>query len=255
MHARIGFAIALPLFAMAFAACGAQRKGPAPILLFTGTGTSSGDVAALETILNANHLVYATVSSAELNRMGGDEFTQYRLLIVPGGNFVEMGDSLNPATTATIRNAVQRGLNYLGVCAGAFLAGSFPQRYNSLNLTSGVQFGFYDAVRRVHKTAVAIRAADGSMLDQYWEDGPQLTGWGAVVAKYPDGTPAIVQGTSGGGWIVLTGIHPEAPESWRRGLTFSTPASTDHAFAATLIQAALNRTPLPQFQAAKGYLR
>ena len=247
VYTRIGFASALLLFAVAIVACGPHRKGPAPVLLFTGAGTSPGDVAALETILDANHLGYATVNSAQLNRMAGADFRQYRLLIVPGGNFVEMGNSLNAGAAVTIRSAVQSGLNYLGVCAGAFLAGSFPQPYHSLNLTSGVQFRFYDAVRRVHKTAVAITAPDGSTLDHYWEDGPQLTGWGAVVAKYPDGSPAIVQGASGSGWVVLTGIHPEAPESWRRGMTFGTPSATDNAFAGKMIQAALTRTPLDQF--------
>lgn len=236
------------LLAMAVVACGPRKdQGDASILLFTGTGASPGDVAALETILHANHLVYATASSAELNGMTGLDLGRYRLLIVPGGNFVEMGNSLRPATAVTIRSGVQDGLNYLGVCAGAFLAGSLPAPYTSLNLTSGVQFRFYDAVRRVHKAAVAITAADGSTLDHYWEDGPQLAGWGAVVAKYPDGAPAIVQGAAGRGWIVLTGVHPEAPESWRRGMPFTTPASTDNAFAGSVIKAALNRTPLAQF--------
>jgi hypothetical protein len=32
------------------------------ILLFTGTGTSPGDVAAVETVLKNNHLEYSTVS-------------------------------------------------------------------------------------------------------------------------------------------------------------------------------------------------
>ena len=230
-------------------ACGARGpRGSEDILLFTGTGTSAGDVAALETILEANHLSYDTVSSAELNAMTADGIRRHRLLIVPGGNFVAIGDSLTPAARTNIRDSVRNGLNYLGVCAGAFVAGSFPAPYKSLNLTSGVQFRFYSAAsRNVHKTAVAITAADGATLDQYWEDGPQLTGWGAVVAKYPDQTPAIVEGAVGSGWVMLTGVHPEAPESWRSGLTFSTPASTDHAFAATLIQAALNRTPLPHF--------
>jgi glutamine amidotransferase-like uncharacterized protein len=180
--------------------------------------------------------------------MAEDGIRRHRLLIVAGGNFVDMGKSLTPATTANIRNGVQNGLNYLGICAGAFLAGSFPQPYNGVNLTSGVQFGFYaDARRGVRKTAVAITVAGGPTLDQYWEDGPQLSGWGAVVAKYPDGTPAVVQGTFGNGWVILTGVHPEAAESWRRGMTFRTPSSTDNAFAATLIQAALNRTSLSHF--------
>ena len=241
-------AIAIALLATAIAACGAPRsKSPASILLFTGTGTSRGDVAALEAVLNANHLDYATASSAKLNAMADDEIKRYRLLIVPGGNFVEMGNSLTPGATATVREGVRHGVNYLGICAGAFLAGSFPQPYQSLNLTSGVQFGFYAAGQGVRKTAVAITVPDGPTLDYYWEDGPQLSGWGAVVAKYPDGTPAVVQGTFGNGWVMLTGIHPEAPESWRRGMTFRTPSSTDNAFAATLIHAALNRTSLTHF--------
>ena len=193
------------------------------------------------------HVDYVTVGSAELNLMAEDAIRRYRLLIFPGGDFVRMGNSLTPRTSANLRNAVLNGVNYLGVCAGAFLAGSFPKPYNSLNLTSGVQFGFYAAARDTHKTNVPVTVAGGPTLDQYWEDGPQFTGWGGVVARYPDGTPAVVEGTSGNGWVILTGVHPEAPESWRRGMMFRTPASTDNAYAATLIQAALNRTPLSHF--------
>jgi hypothetical protein len=64
------------------------------------------------------------------------------------------------------------------------------------------------------------------------------------VATYPDGTPAVVEGASGGGWVVLSGVHPEAPESWRRDMSFGTPASVDNAYAATLVRAALDRTSL-----------
>ncbi len=246
---RVILIVSFPvLLATAITACGARdNKGSARILLFTGTETSPGDVAALETILKTTHLTWATASSAELNGMAEDELRRYHLLIFPGGNFVTIGNSLSLSTIATIRNRVQNGLNYLGICVGAFLAGSFPQPYKSLNLTSGVQFGFYAAALRVHKAAVAITIAGGPTLDQYWEDGPQLTGWGAVVAKYPDGTPAVVQGTFGDGWVILTGVHTEATESWRRGMTFNTLSSTDNAFAATLIQAALNRTSLSHF--------
>jgi glutamine amidotransferase-like uncharacterized protein len=117
-----------------------------------------------------------------------------------------------------------------------------------LNLTTGVQFGFYaDESRGIRKAAVAIAGIGTPPLEHYWEDGPQLTGWGAVVGKYPDGTPAIVEGNCGKGWVILTGVHPEAPASWRRGMTFTTPASVDHAYAATLIDAALHGTCLPHY--------
>ena len=222
------------------------KESSAPILLFNGKGTSRGDVAAFETILSDTHLDYELVNSSRLNEMPEAQLRQHRLLIVPGGNFIDMGNSLTPGAAANIRNAVYEGLSYLGICAGAFLAGDM--RYNGLNLTSGVRFGFYSAESRgIRKGAVAITSPNASTLDQYWEDGPQLTGWGTVVAKYPDETPAVVEGTFGNGWVILAGVHPEAPESWRREMFFTTPASADNAYAATLINAALNRTALPHY--------
>jgi glutamine amidotransferase-like uncharacterized protein len=232
--------------AAAFTGCQPTPANIAPILLFNGNGTSPGDVAALEAILSSERLSYATVNSSRLNRMSESQMREYRLLIMPGGNFEKIGNWLASGTTANIRNAVHGGLNYLGICAGAFFAGNSP--YNGLNLTSGARFGFYAAeARGIRKAAVAIAAAGGQTLDQYWEDGPQLTGWGAVVGKYPDGTPAIVEGTSGNGWVVLAGVHPEAPAGWRRGMDFRTPAELDNAYAATLIRAALNREELPHY--------
>ena len=181
-----------------------------------------------------------------MNEMSESRIRGFRLLIVPGGNFVDIGNSLTSKTTANIRGAVQNGLNYLGICAGAFFAGNSP--YNGLNLTSRVRFGFYAAESRgIRKAAVAIAVAQGPTLDQYWEDGPQFTGWGAVVGKYPDGTPAIAQGTFGNGSVILTGVHPEAPERWRHEMIFTTPVSLDNAYAGTLVYAALNRTSLPHY--------
>jgi Biotin-protein ligase, N terminal len=188
--------------ALALTACEASGRRAVtssavpPILLFNGTGTSKNDVAAVETILNDNHFDYSTANSSQLNEMSESELRAYRLLIVPGGNFETIGNNLNSSTTASLRRAVQGGSSYLGICAGAFLAGD--SIYNGLNLTSGVRFGFYsDENRGIRKAAVAIAGAGTPTLEQYWEDGPQLTGWGAVVGKYPDGTPAIVEGTSG----------------------------------------------------------
>lgn len=231
-----------------FTACGGRsHNGPAPILLFNGTGISPNDVTAMETILDENHLNYVTVNSSALNGMSPSQLMSHRLLIVAGGNFMDMGKSLTAGTAANIRYAVQHGLNYLGICAGGFLAGNSAY-YNGFNLTSAVTFGFYAAEKQgVRKVALTISVPRGPTLDQYWEDGPQLSGWGAVVAKYPDNTPAVTEGTCGSGFVILAGIHPEAPAGWRGGMTFKTPASADNAYAAMLIRAALKRQWLPHY--------
>jgi glutamine amidotransferase-like uncharacterized protein len=217
-----------------------------PILLFNGTGTSRNDVAAIETLLEKSRLSYSTANSAQLDAMSAARLRSCHLVIVPGGDFTRIGMGLKKETAVKLRDAVQDGVSYLGICAGAFFAGRTP--YNGLNLTSGVQFGFYSAeARGVRKAAVPISGSGTPLLEQYWEDGPQFTGWGAVVGRYPDGTPAVVQGQCQNGWIILSAVHPEAPDSWRGGMDFTTPASVDHAYAVTLIRSALERRPLPHF--------
>jgi len=219
-----------------------------PILLFGGTGTSPNDVKAIESILKQNHQEYARVTSERLDAMTQSQIQAYRLLIVPGGNFLDMGNGLTVGTIAKVRGAVKGGLNYLGICAGGFLAGSFPAPYKSFDLTSGVKFGFYAAEKYgTRKAVIRITTVDGQVLEQYWEDGPELSGWGDKVAIYPDGKPAVAEGFSGDGWVILVGTHPEAPEIWRQGMAFATPASTSNAYAMTLIDAALNRKILPHY--------
>ncbi|MEP6620958.1 MAG: BPL-N domain-containing protein [bacterium] len=237
------------LLLASFALIGCTSPGPAhvpPVLLFTGGGTSANDVAAVEAILKEKHFEYSTATSRQLNGMSEAQLMDYRLIVVPGGNFIAMAESLTPGTTANIRNAVAGGLNYLGICAGAFLAARGT--YNSVNLTSGVRFGFYAAERRgVRKAAVTVTGVGTPPIEHYWEDGPELTGWGMVVGTYPDGTPAIVEGPAGKGWVILTGVHPEAPDHWRRGMTFTMPARVANVYAGTLVEAALYRTSLPHY--------
>ena len=223
---------------------------------------------AIEAILNNNHVQYSTVNSFQLNWMSEPQLTKCKLLIVPGGNFVSMSSHLTAGTMAKVRTAVNAGTNYLGICAGGFLAGRFPSPYNSFNLSSGVQFGFYFPDENgaeapvselygfrpdvgpqyaIRKAVVKIATPTAPPLDQYWESGPQFSGWGAVVAKYPNGTPAIVEGRFGRGWVILSGVHPEAPESWRRGMTFNTPVGDTAEYARSLILAALNGVELPHY--------
>jgi len=242
-----GIQLIFCIASLALTGCAPSKPNDAAeILLFNGTGTSPGDLKATEAILKEKHLAYTTVNSRQLNGMSASQLTAHRLLIIPGGNYITMGNSLTPQAATNNRNAVQGGLNYLGICAGGLLAGN--ANANGINLTSGVRFGFYAVVNQgVHKAAVTVECSGAPAIEQYWEDGPQFTGWGQVVGRYPDRTPAIVEGTSGKGWVILCGVHPEAPETWRRGMTFTTPANLANACAGTLIDAALNGTELPHY--------
>jgi glutamine amidotransferase-like uncharacterized protein len=244
MSARVAVMI---VTLVASASCSSQSFEPGrDILLYDGDGTSRNDVAAIEAILTKNKLSYSKIDFRQLSSLDETQLLRSKLLIVPGGDYIEMAEGLSDESVAKVRNAVDRGLNYLGICAGAILAGYTAGK--CFDLTSGVKFDFYDDVNRnVHKNVVTITSAEGETCEQYWEDGPQLNGWGSVVSKYPDGTAATVQGDYGQGRVILCGFHPEAPESWRRGLSFKTSAAASNAYALMLIEAALNRRELPHY--------
>jgi glutamine amidotransferase-like uncharacterized protein len=217
------------------------------VLLYNGTGTSSTDVAAIEAQLTTLKLTYSTANTSQLNAMSETQLKAYKLFIVPGGNSITIGNSLSKNATTNVRNAVSiDGLRYLGMCAGGFFGGY--SIHNGLDLTSGVWFNSYaDEFKGIHKEPVLISFPSGSPLDIYWQDGPQFTGWGSIVGKYPDGTPAIVESSFGKGFVIFSGVHPEAPASWRIGMKFTTSLATDLAYADTLITSALNGTSLKHF--------
>ena len=218
-----------------------------PVLLYNGTGTSSGDVTAVESVLSTLNLHYSTANTSQMEAISASQLAAYKLLIVPGGNSITIGNNLSQNATTKIHNAVlNNGLHYLGICAGAFFGGY--SIHNGLNLTNGVWFNFYaDEFKGIHKEAVLVSFPSAPSLDMYWQDGPQHSGWGNIISKYPDGTPAMVEGKSGNGWVMLSGVHPEAPASWRTGMTFTTPVATDLAYAKNLVTAALNGTALPHY--------
>lgn len=225
----------------------ASASSTAKILLFNGTGTTATDVAAVEDLLTSLKLAYKTANSSQMDGLTQAQLETYKLLIVPGGNSITIGHNLSKSATNNIHNAVVTGgLHYLGVCAGSFFGGY--SIYNGLNLTSGVWFNLYpNSGKGTGKTAVEISYPSGTKLDQYWQDGPQLNGWGKVVGKYPSGAPAIVEGASGKGWVLLSGIHAEAPANWRTGMTFTTSVAVDNQYFETMVVAAMNGTSLAHY--------
>ncbi|MBV8475220.1 MAG: VCBS repeat-containing protein [Acidobacteria bacterium] len=215
------------------------------ILLYVGGGTSSGDVSAVKSLLNSLGLRYATVNSSQLDSMSVGQLLAHRLFVMPGGNAVSIGQYLSRTATNNVRTAISGGMHYLGLCAGGFFAGR--SMYNRLQMT-GVIYRFFSAYYHgIYKEAVNITLPGGAKYDMYWQDGPDLSGWGNVVAKFPDGTAAVTEGRYGSGWAILCAVHPEAPASWRYGMKFTTPLSVDLAYAGTLVKAALAGSSLPHY--------
>lgn len=217
----------------------------ATALLYNGNGSSPTDVVAIQGILGTMGISYHLVNHTQLNAMPLAVLQTYKLIVWPGGNSIVMGNSLSKTATTNVKKAVSnKGVSYIGFCAGAFMAESSTY-YNVFNL-AGVWFDFY---RQSITDIVRTYFADGKTRDLVYWDGPHLKGFGKVIARYPNGLPAMAANKVGKGFVVLTGVHPEAPEDWRWG--FVSPdtdgVSADIDYTKLLIKSALTKVMLPTF--------
>ncbi len=232
-----------------------QRVYFTDVLLFAGSGTWSAEVASLESILKNAGASYRKISSSELNAMSLEEITEYGLLLFPGGSGGTQARSLTSSTHARLRQAVQEeGVSYLGFCAGAFIAvAPAPKPGQDVSYGLGVVDGeildyYYLEYRGVTAAMTLETFADGSTRDLLWYGGPVTPEVpGGVIARHPDGTPAISQMSSGNGFVILSGPHPAAPQSIRNTFGLVDKDGLDYDLAWKLIDAALRRAPLPAF--------
>lgn len=230
------------------------RNHTTDVMLYNGSGAWQTEVTSLQSIFKAHGLSYTLVNESDLNSMTLEELTQFGLLLFPGGAGGTMGSVTSSATHARLREAVQiRGVSYLGFCAGSFVAAA-PAPASGKDVSYG--FGVIDApvmdyysLENTTDFAMTMETfADGTKRDLVWYGGPVTPNVaGGVIAKYPDGTPAITQMRSGNGFVIVSGPHPAAPQNVRDsfGVTDSDGLDLDIAF--NLIDSALHARPMAAF--------
>lgn len=225
-------------------------------LLFAGDGTWGVEVSSLESILKSHNSTYKKVTSAQLDALSLDELAQFGVLIFPGGSGGSQADSLSSATHARLRAAVQeRGVSYIGFCAGAFIAvapAPAPGRDVSygLGIVPGEVLEYYYLEYQINPDIAMTLAtfADGSTHDLLWYGGPVTPNTpGGVIAKYPNGDPAISQTFSGKGFVIISGPHPAAPQSVRNSYGLDDSDGTDFELTWKLISSAMRQQPLQAF--------
>jgi glutamine amidotransferase-like uncharacterized protein len=153
-----------------------------------------------------------------------------KVIIVPGGYayYEEMG--AGRAGTDAIREFVRNGGTYLGICAGAYLASAEVlwenERYiYNLRLFNGSAEDSISGVPDWPRTgSVKLAVAEEGKLfglapfagrPIYYQGGCcfRHCGDAAVLARYPDKSPAVIARKFGSGRVILTGVHFERPAS------------------------------------------
>jgi hypothetical protein len=221
------------------------------VLLFNGTGVSTSDWQATEQMISGQGWSYALVNSAELNAMSLEEIASYRVIVIPGGKGGTITASLTEATRLKVRQAVRdRGVGYVGFCAGAWVAvgpeasGDQVASYGLAVAPGAILPSYYPGGDTSQTAAIVpVTLSSGETRQLVWWGGPSTPEWaGGVIGRYVTGEPAISQTWSGAGLVVISGPHPEAPQSWRSTAGFDSDG-LDQDLAVAMIHAAMNRQP------------
>lgn len=231
-------------------------QGRSDVVIFGGVTAWKAEVDSIKAILYKHGATYEEIDSERLNAFTLDDFARYKLLIFPGGYAPTMVDFMTLATRERIRSAVQLGgLNYLGFCAGAWIAvGPAPAPGQPLAYGLGVANGAYLDKNFLGKKGLdhaidRARFADGSRRNLLWYGGPVTPSLpGGVVARYSDGAPAVSQMRSGQGFVIVSGLHPAATMPMLEFLGLNDKEAIAPDFAWMLLKAGIQGKPMPAFK-------
>jgi glutamine amidotransferase-like uncharacterized protein len=146
------------------------------------------------------------------HELEADFFDDVDMICIPGGiGDASSFDYLLGVNGPRVKQFVEQGGRYLGICMGAYWAG---QHYlNMLESIDAVQYITRPNTdtRRPHAKNIKINW-NGSDAEMFFYDGCALVGNGKydTIATYSNGDPmAIIQKNIG-----LIGCHPESEKHW-----------------------------------------
>lgn len=156
------------------------------------------------------------------NEMEEGFFDDFDIVAFPGGiGDSDSFDTLLKHNKKAIRDFISRGGRYLGICMGAYWAGS--HYFNILDEVDAVQYITRPGTctRRPHAKAMPI-IWEGEQEKIFFYDGCALVGNNSkfeTIATYSNNDPmAIIQNRIG-----LVGCHPESEKFWFDGYSWMKP--------------------------------
>jgi hypothetical protein len=233
----VGAAVTLALTAVG--ACSAPSAGPPPgsaapgstgsgppgrpvALVYRGPASCPGcsEAAAALIRLSPLHFTVSYVGPGEKLKITAASLRGAALYAQPGGDgSVRHGmTALGTAAAATIRSYVAAGGHYLGICMGAYLAGSNP----GMGLLAPGDTGEYDqtrgaAVRTAAQTVIPV-SWNGTVSYQYAQDPAYIIPSGArgekVLSRFTNHRVNALVGRYRRGGVGVVGTHPEADRTW-----------------------------------------
>lgn len=212
----------------------AAAAQPIRVALYQDTGASGKGVPCVCTELGKFEDMYVTKVSGEQIRNG--ILDKFDIVVFTGGSASAQAKTLGDQGRANVKNFVEKGGGYMGICAGAYLAcNGFDWAVGVLDartVSSKWQRGEGTVQIELTPEGQKLLGQTGKTFELKYENGPIIThNKGALPAfktlavyrteKAENGSPvgvmvnspAIVTSTCGKGRVVVISPHPEQSEA------------------------------------------
>ncbi|HEX7468383.1 MAG TPA: BPL-N domain-containing protein [Methanobacterium sp.] len=193
------------------------------VLIFNGSGVMESSVDGIVDCLNDsnnqnisknNKFQYSTTTVINSNTLSG-----YDVLIMPGGEASDYIDS-DDIDSQSIKQFVQNGNGYIGICAGAYAASNYVSgEYSGWGLAPEVTTFTenYEGLLQISRTDFGSKILNSSLTDIHIQNGPAMATNNSqiIMATFADNNTgyqnyaAIIGDTYGSGRVILSGPHPE----------------------------------------------
>ena len=216
----------------------AARAGGAYALIYNGPVAATGSTAALAAIAGQAGLPVKYVTNIQdLPALLPDA----RVFIIGGtdDDLSPLIAAFTPQVTAALKNYLQNGGRYLGICGGGYMASTgweeYGQSFTSLGIIPARSGSFMGGQADPRILPVSWL---GQTRQMYYQDGPVFylrptAEHTRIIAYYADGSVDAFVSSYGRGEVAVSGTHPEAEPSWIPGAanegawTSSTPLAVN----------------------------
>jgi len=147
-------------------------------------------------------------------------------LLAIGGtedNLEPLRKQFTPEVVSDIQIYLRKGGRFVGFCGGGYLASQGYEDDDGIVKGLGIIPATTDAFLEDMEARVISVRWKGANRQLYYQAGPKFILNGArdgveVIATYRDGSIAVLLCAYGKGKVLVSGPHPEAPDSWRNDI-------------------------------------
>lgn len=171
------------------------------------TGTGAYQARDIENFLGVFNYDFKRLHESQFADLDANE-----VLIVPGGQVSAYLPSWGQDGAEAIRKFVSAGGAYVGICAGAYVAGKHFQSQVGLNFfPSELEY-------TSNQQIINVQDESGRAWQLVTENGPDLSQIKAdsVILKDEQGQPKVIEINYGRGQVYLFAAHPEGSVFYRQ---------------------------------------